>query len=83
MFYLVVSESVSNLAVVLRFATPWTVACQVPLSMGFPRQQYWSELPFPPPEGLPNPGTEVTSLVASALASRFFGTELPGKSTSG
>ena len=36
-------------------ATPWTVACQAPLSMGFPRQEYWSGQPFPSPEDLPNP----------------------------
>ena len=36
-------------------ATPWTVACQAPLSMGFARHEYWSGLPFPPPEDLPNP----------------------------
>ena len=35
------------------FATPWTVACQAPLSMGFSQQEYWSELPFPPPDSLP------------------------------
>ena len=35
--------------------TPWTVACQTPLSMGFPRQEYWSGLPFPSPGNLPNP----------------------------
>ena len=35
------------------FATPWTVACQAPLSMEFPRQEYWSGLPFPPPGHLP------------------------------
>ena len=38
------------------FATPWTVACQPPLSMGFSRQEYWSELPCPPPGDLPDPG---------------------------
>ena len=37
-------------------AIPWTVACQAPLSMGFSRQEYWSELPFPSPEDLPDPG---------------------------
>ena len=37
------------------FATPQTVACQAPLSMEFSRQEYWSELPFPSPEDLPNP----------------------------
>ena len=38
------------------FATPWTVADQVPLSMGFSRQEYWSGLPFPSPGHLPDPG---------------------------
>ena len=49
------------------FATPWTVVHQVPLSMGFHRQEYWSRLPFPSPGDLPNPGTEPTSLVSPAL----------------
>ena len=43
------------------FATPWTVACWVPLSMGFPRQEYWYGLPFPTPGDLPNPGVEPRS----------------------
>ena len=43
------------LSCVQLFATPWTVACQTPLSMGFPREEYWSGLPFPPP-GQPVPG---------------------------
>ena len=43
------------------FVIPWTVACQTPLSMGFSRQEYWSGLPFPSPEDLPNPGIEPTS----------------------
>ena len=47
------------------FMTPWTVACQVPLSMGFPRQEYW--LSFPSPGDLPNPGIEPTSPVSPAL----------------
>ena len=38
------------------FETPWTGAHQAPLSMGLPRQEYWSVLPFPTPEYLPNPG---------------------------
>ena len=38
--------------------TPWTVACQAPLSMRFSRQEYWSGLPFPPAGDLPNPGIE-------------------------
>ena len=41
------------------FATPWTVAHQAPLSMGFSRQEYWSGLPFPSPGDLPNPGIEL------------------------
>ena len=40
------------------FVTPWTIARQAPLSMGFSKQEYWSGLPFPPPEELPNPGIE-------------------------
>ena len=42
----------------LTLMTPWTVARQTPLSMGFPRQEYWSGLPFPSPEDLPNPEIE-------------------------
>ena len=56
-------------------ATPWTVAFQVPSSMGFPGQEYWTGLPFPSPGDLPDPGTEPAS---SALAGRFFTTEPPG-----
>ena len=58
------------------FVTPWTVACQAPLSMGFPRQAYWSGLPFPSPGDLPDPGIEPTS---PALAHKFFTIESPGK----
>ena len=47
-------------AVSYSFVIPGTVACQAPLSMGFPRQVYWSGQPFPPPD-LPNPGIEPTS----------------------
>ena len=42
-------------------ATQWTVACQIPLSMGFPRQEYWSGLPFPSPGDLWDPGIEPRS----------------------
>ena len=56
------------------FATPWTVACQAPLSMGFSRQEYWSGFPFPLPGYLPDPGTEPESLVFHALAGVFFTT---------
>ena len=51
------------------FATPWTVAHQAPLSMGFSRQEYWSWLPFPSPGDLPDPGIEPLS---TALAGGFF-----------
>ena len=50
------------------FATPQTVACQAPLSMEFFSKEYWSELPFPPPGNLPDPGIEPTSLMSPALA---------------
>ena len=50
------------------FATPWTVACQAPLSMGFHRQEYWSRVPFPPPGDLPDPGIQPAYLTSSALA---------------
>ena len=59
--------------------TPWTVALQAPLSMGFPRQEYWSGLPFPSPGDLPDPGIEPESLVFPALAGRFFTAESPLK----
>ena len=52
---------------------PWTVARQVPLSMGFFRQKYWSGL-FPTPGDLPDPGNELTSLLSPALAGGFFTT---------
>ena len=58
------------------FVTPWTVVCQAPLSMGFPRQEYWSGVPFPSPGDLPKPGIEP---VSPALAGGFFGTEASGK----
>ena len=52
------------------FATPWTVACQAPLSMGFPGQEHWSGLPFPSPGDLPYPGVEPMSPVSPALAGK-------------
>ena len=55
---------------------PWTVAHQVPLSMGFPRQEYWSGFPFPSPGDLPNPGIEPSS---PALQADSLSTELQGK----
>ena len=61
-----------SLSHVRLFATPWTVARQPPLSMGFSRQEYWSGLLFPYPGDLPNPGVEPTSLMFPALAGGFF-----------
>ena len=60
-----------SLSRVRLFATPWAVAYQVPPSMGFSRQEYWSGLPFPSPGDLPNPGIEPRSptLQADALTS--------------
>ena len=52
--------------------TPWTVAYEAPVSMGFSRQGYWSRLPFPPPGGLPYVGIEPVSPVSPTLAGRFF-----------
>ena len=52
----------SHFSPVLFFATPWTVALQAPLSMGFPRQEYWSGLPCPLPEDLPDPGSNLCLL---------------------
>ena len=52
--------------------TLWTVACQAPPSMGFPRQEYWSGLPFPSPGDLPDPGIQPISLKSPSLASQFF-----------
>ena len=58
------------------FTTPWTVAHLAPLSMGFPRQEYWIRLPFPSPGDLPDLGIKPMS---SALPGRFFTAEPPGK----
>ena len=57
-------------------ASPWAVAHQASLSVGFPRQEYLSGLPFPSPGDLPDPGIEPMSPV---LADRFFTAEPPGK----
>ena len=56
-----VKTKVKLLSLVRLFATPWIVAYQAPLSMGFSRQEYWSGVPFPSPGDLPNPETEPRS----------------------
>ena len=56
----------SSFSHVQLFATPWTVACQAPLSTGFSRQEYWNGLPCPPPGDFPYPGIEPMSPVLKA-----------------
>ena len=60
-FLLIISSSFVTKSC-LTLATPQTVACQAPLSMGFSRQEYWNGLPFPSPGDLPNPGIKPGSL---------------------
>ena len=62
------------------FETTSPVAHQAPMSMGFPRQKYWSRLPFPPPGDLPDPGIKLMSLVFPTLIGGFF-TTVPWSST--
>ena len=70
---------VQSLSHVQLFVAPWTIVYQSPLSMGLPRQEYWSDLPFPSPGDLPDPGTEpmssawqVDSLTLSHLGSPYI-----------
>ena len=58
------------------FAAPWIASHQAPLSLGFPRQGYWSGLPFPSPGDLPDSGIEP---VSPALAGGFFTSDPPGE----
>ena len=61
------------------FVTLWTIACQAPLSMRFSRQEYWSGLPCPPPEDLPNPVTEPGASHIFCIAGGLFTAEPLGK----
>ena len=63
---------VLSLGQVRFFATLWTVVSQAPLSMGFSRQEYWSQLPCSPQGNLPNPGTEPASPVPPALQAILY-----------
>ena len=63
-------------SVVSDSVTPWTVACQAPLSAEFSRQEYWSGVPFPSLGDLPDPGSKPLSLAFPALAGRFFTTSV-------
>ena len=70
----------------LTLCNPWTVAHQPPLSMGFSRQEYWSGLPFPSPEDLPDPRIEPVSPVwqgISCITNGFFTAEPPGEALVG
>ena len=66
-----VKVKVKSLSHVLLFATPWTVAHQVPLFMGFSGQEYWSGLPFPSPGDLPDPGIEPRSPILQVLGYKY------------
>ena len=66
----------SLLSCVQLFAAPWAVTLQAPLLLGFPRQEYWSELPFPSPGDLPDPGSQPRS---PSLVDGFFTPDPPGK----
>ena len=68
MYIYVCAQSLSRVQL---FATPWTVTLQVPLSMGFSRQEYQNGLPYPSPGDLPDPGIEPTSLTSPAFAGAF------------
>ena len=70
-FIIVHAQSLSHVQL---FETPWTIACQAPLSMGLSRQEFWSGLSFPPPWYLPYPGIEHVSPVSAALTGKFFTT---------
>ena len=59
--------------------TFWTIGCQAPLSVGFPRQEYWNGLPFPSPGDLPDPGIEPASPVSPVLQEDSLPTEPLGK----
>ena len=65
------------------FATPWTVACQAPLCMGFSQQEYWSGLPCPSPGDLPDTEIEPVSPACLALQVYSLPTEPPGKPQAG
>ena len=77
--HICISIKYQSLSHVRLFVTPWTVAHQSPLFMGFSRQEYWSGLPCPLPGDLPNPWVEPLSPVSPAFAGIFFTTEPPGK----
>ena len=74
-----VSVGVSRFSHIRLFATPWTVAHQAPLSMGFSRQEYWSGVPCPPPGDLRDPGVESRSPKSLTWQAGSLPVEPPGK----
>ena len=70
----VLSALLSHFSSVRLFVTPWMVAHQAPLSLGFSQQKYWSGLPFHLPEDLLDPGIEPWSFMSPVLAGGFFTT---------
>ena len=62
-----IKVKVKSLSCVLLFVIPWTVAHQAPLSMGFPRQEYWNGVPFPPPEIFLTEGSNLHLLLGRQL----------------
>ena len=86
LWFQILAQTINNLYVcaqllscVQLFMIPWTVAHQAPLPMGFPRQEYWSGLPFPLSGDLSIPGIKPTSPASPALAGGYFTIEPPGK----
>ena len=79
--YSIVCVCAQLLSHVWLFVTPWTVACQCPLSMKISRQEYWSGLPFPTREDLLDSRIEPASRASSSLTGEFFTTAPPGKPT--
>ena len=69
-----INSSVGGLSCTGLFETSWTVTCQTPLSVEFPRHLHWSGWPFPSPGDLPDPGIKPVSPVSPALAGGFFTT---------
>ena len=72
-------EGMASCSVMSNSENPQAAALQVPLSMGFSRQEYWGGLPHPPPRDGPNPGIKPASLLSPALTGRFFTTSATWK----
>ena len=82
MIFIPCQHGISCFCSVWFFSTPWTVARQTPLSMGFSRQEYWSGLPRHPPGDHPDPGIEPASLMSLHWQAGSLSPAPPGKPTS-